>query len=71
MRYKKFIAKKGSICVDGVSLTVVEAGKDSFSVSLVNYTLEHTNLQNLAKGDKVNLEVDMLARYLEALLAKK
>ncbi len=70
-KYKKFIAKKGSICVDGVSLTVVDADADWFSVSLVGYTLRHTNLQNVAKGDKVNLEVDVLARYLEALLAKK
>ena len=69
--YKKFIAKKGSICVNGVSLTVAHAGKNWFSVSLVGYTLGHTNLQDLAKGDKVNLEVDMLARYIEALLAKK
>jgi riboflavin synthase len=68
--YKKFIAKKGSVCVNGVSLTVVEAGNDWFSVSLVNYTLEHTNLQNLAKNDKVNLEVDLLARYLDAAKAK-
>jgi riboflavin synthase len=70
-RYKKFIAKKGSVCVNGVSLTVAEAGKDWFNVALVRYTLENTNLQNLAKNDKVNLEVDMLARYLDALLAKK
>jgi riboflavin synthase len=69
--YKKFIAKKGSVCVNGVSLTVTEVGRDWFSVSLVRYTLAHTNLQNLTKGDKVNLEVDMLARYLEALIKKK
>jgi len=69
-RYKKFIAKKGSICVNGVSLTVVEASKDRFSLSLVGYTLGHTNMRDLTKGDKVNIEVDMLARYIEALLAK-
>lgn len=70
-RYKKFIAKKGSVCVNGVSLTVAGTGKDWFSVALVHYTLTHTNLQNFHKGDKVNLEVDMLARYLEALFKKK
>jgi riboflavin synthase len=70
-RYKKFIAKKGSVCVNGVSLTVVETGAHWFSVSLVSYTLNHTTMQNLAKNDKVNIEIDMLARYLEALLAKK
>ena len=71
VRYKKFIAKKGSICVNGTSLTVVETGKDWFSVSLVDYTLKHANLQNLSKGDKVNLEVDILARYLDELILKK
>jgi riboflavin synthase len=70
-RYKKFIAKKGSICVNGVSLTVVETGARWFSVSLVSYTLKHTTMQTLVKNDKVNIEIDMLARYLKALLAKK
>jgi len=60
----KLIAPKGSVAVDGVSLTVVETGKDWFSVSLVSYTLENTNLNNLKIGDKVNIETDMLAKYL-------
>ncbi len=67
-QYKKFIAKKGSIAVNGVSLTVVAAGRDWFTVSLMSYTLRHTNLQNLKKGDKVNIEVDILARYMDTLL---
>ena len=66
-QYAKFIATKGSICVNGVSLTVAAAGKNRFTVSLVSYTLRHTNLRNLTKGDKVNLEVDVIARYLDAL----
>ena len=66
-RYRKFIAGKGSISVNGVSLTVVAVGRNWFSVSLVSYTLEHTNLRNLKKGNKVNLEVDILARYLDVL----
>lgn len=65
--YKKFIAEKGSITLNGVSLTVVDVRKNDFSVSLVDYTLRHTNLRNLKKGDKVNLEVDMIARYLSSL----
>ncbi|MBI4086166.1 MAG: riboflavin synthase [Candidatus Liptonbacteria bacterium] len=65
-RYRKFIAEKGSISVNGVSLTVVAGGGNWFTVSLVSYTLEHTNLRNLKKGDKVNLETDVLARYLQA-----
>lgn len=69
-QYKKFIAAKGSICVNGVSLTVVSVGKDWCTVSLVRYTLEHTNVRNLKKGDGVNLETDIIARYLAALLKK-
>ncbi len=66
--YRKFIAKKGSITMNGTSLTVADTGTNWFSVSLVDYTLCHTALRDLAKGDKVNLEVDMLARYLAALV---
>lgn len=69
-RYRKLIAEKGSIAVNGVSLTVVDVGKNWFTVSLVSYTLAHTNLRLLKKGSKVNLEMDMLARYLGALLKK-
>ena len=67
-RYRKFIAEKGSVSVNGVSLTVVAVGRNWFTVSLVSYTLRHTNLQNLKKGDKVNIEVDILARYLDKLI---
>ncbi|HUX36067.1 MAG TPA: riboflavin synthase [Candidatus Paceibacterota bacterium] len=67
-QYAKFIAKKGSVAVNGVSLTAVETGAGWFTVSLVSYTLKHTNLQELKKGDKVNIEVDVLARYLYTLL---
>lgn len=70
--YRKFIAKKGSIAMNGASLTVVTTGKTGgkgwFTVSLVDYTLRHTALRDLGKGDMVNLEVDMLARYLAALV---
>ena len=69
-RYQKFIAEKGAIAVNGVSLTVVATSKSSFTVSLVSYTLAHTNLRYLKKSDKVNLEIDMLARYLDALKRK-
>lgn len=63
----KFIANKGSIAVNGVSLTVINASSSVFEVSLVEYTLKHTNLGNLHVSDKVNLEVDIIARYLENL----
>ena len=67
-QYRKFIAEKGSVAVNGVSLTVVATGNKWFTVSLMSYTLMYTNLQNLKKGDKVNIEVDVLSRYLYTLL---
>ncbi len=67
----RFVTPKGSIAIDGVSLTVVEAGEDVFSVSLVRHTLQQTTLDALAPGAAVNLEVDMLARYLDRLLTSR
>lgn len=64
----KFIATKGSVAIDGISLTVVDVGKDWFSVSLVSYTLENTNLGKIKKGDKVNIETDVIAKYIERLI---
>lgn len=66
-KFMKFIAEKGSAAIDGISLTVVEAGKNWFSVSLVSYTLENTNLGEIKKGENVNIEVDIIAKYLEKL----
>ncbi len=60
----KYLARKGSVAVNGVSLTVSGAGKDWFKVCLITHTLENTNLSKLKKGDKVNIEVDMMARYI-------
>ncbi len=57
------IAKKGSVTVDGVSLTVATIGKRYFEAALIPYTLKHTNLGKLKEGDFVNLEADLLARY--------
>jgi riboflavin synthase len=59
----RFVVEKGSIAVDGVSLTVVDADAKSFSVSLIPETLERTTLGSVNEGDPVNLEVDMLAKY--------
>ena len=64
----RYVVEKGFIAVDGVSLTVVECDEESFLVSVVEYTLKHTNLGHLAPGDPVNLEVDILAKYVERLL---
>lgn len=63
----RYIARKGSVAVDGVSLTVNAVDGDSFEVNLIPHTLGATTLQNLQTGAKVNLEVDMLARYVERL----
>jgi riboflavin synthase len=68
-----YIVQKGFIAVDGVSLTVVDADANatSFTVSLVGYTRQHTNLGGKKPGDVVNLEVDILAKYVERLMGAK
>jgi riboflavin synthase len=63
-----FVVAKGSVTVNGVSLTVNAVDKCRFSVNLIPHTLEHTNLGALQAGDKVNLETDILGRYVERLL---
>jgi len=63
-----YIARKGSICIDGVSLTVNEVDGPSFTINIVPYTLEVTNASDWKPGLRVNLEVDIVARYLERLL---
>lgn len=59
---------KGSICVNGVSLTVVESHKNSFSVAIIPYTYEHTNFHLLKGGDQVNLEFDVIGKYVSKIL---
>lgn len=63
----KYIAVKGSICVNGVSLTVNSIANDIFSINLIPHTLENTTLKSLASGHPVNLEVDQIARYVERM----
>jgi riboflavin synthase len=63
----RYIAHKGSVCVDGVSLTVNAVDDDGFEVALIPHTLAHTNLHALQPGTAVNIEVDLLARYVERL----
>ena len=64
----RYVVPKGSICVDGVSLTVVDVGADSFTVSLIPETLTRTTLGSRQPGDRVNLETDLIARHVEKLL---
>ncbi len=66
-----YIARKGSMCIDGVSLTVNRVKADTFEVNLIPHTLKFTTLKRLAPGANVNLEVDLIARYLERLLTEK
>jgi riboflavin synthase len=65
----RYVARKGSVALDGVSLTVNAVERQEFEVNLVPHTLAETTLGGLAVGDRVNLEVDLIARYTERLLA--
>ena len=67
-RFMRYIVAKGFVAVDGISLTVVQKRSSSFTVSVIPYTLENTTLKARRVGDIVNLEVDILAKYVESLL---
>ncbi|MBS1564542.1 MAG: riboflavin synthase [Bacteroidetes bacterium] len=62
--FAPLLIEKGSVAVNGISLTVFNLGMDSFSVAIIPYTYEHTNLRYLKPGDEVNLEFDMLGKYI-------
>ncbi|MCY3759912.1 MAG: riboflavin synthase [Gemmatimonadetes bacterium] len=65
---RRFVAGKGSVAVDGISLTVVEVSETSFTAAIIPHTLRNTNLSERRAGDAVNLEIDVLARYVARLL---
>lgn len=67
----KYIATKGSICVDGVSLTVNAVDSEGFEVALIPHTVSHTAFSSTRVGDPVNLEIDLVARYVERLLSAR
>jgi riboflavin synthase len=67
----KYVVVKGPITIDGVSLTIIDKSPETFSVSLVEFTQEHTNLLQRASGDRVNLESDIIARYVGELLDER
>ena len=69
--YKKYIVEKGSIAIDGISLTVAKKYKDRFSVVILPYTLENTTLKIKKVEDLFNLEVDILAKYVESIISKE
>jgi len=70
-RLMPYIVEKGFVAVDGISLTVVNKGAASFTVSVIPYTLNHTNLGEKARGGGVNLEADIVAKYIESLLSRQ
>ncbi len=63
--------EKGSVCINGVSLTVVDSRDDGFSVAIIPYTYAHTNFRQLAVGDRVNLEFDVIGKYLAKIMQKR
>ena len=68
--FARYVARKGSVCVDGVSLTINEVSGNTFDLNIIPHTAETTTIGDYAVGTTVNIEVDLLARYVERLLAK-
>lgn len=68
-QYAALVVPKGSICINGISLTVVDSEPHNLSVAIIPYTYAHTNLQFLKPGDSVNLEFDVLGKYVKRVLA--
>lgn len=66
---KYITVEKGSVCINGVSLTVVDSAKNNFSVAIIPFTWEHTNFKNLKSGDRVNIEFDIIGKYVARLLS--
>ena len=69
-RLMRYIVEKGFVAVDGISLTVVKRGASSFTLSVIPYTLQNTNLQEKVTGDRINLEADIVAKYVENMVAR-
>jgi len=70
-KYAKYLIPVGSICVDGTSLTTARLSNESFTVAIIPYTYENTIFQNYSEGKIVNLEFDVIGKYIESLLKKK
>jgi len=63
-KFSNLVIEKGSICINGISLTVFAVKKKTFKVAIIPYTLEHTNIKTLSVGDKVNIEFDLVGKYI-------
>ena len=68
-KFASLIIEKGSITVNGISLTIFNVSSDSFTVAIIPYTMEHTNLSQLKKGDLVNIEFDMIGKYVNRIVS--
>ena len=70
-KVKSLIIEKGSICINGVSLTIVETNQKNFSVAIIPHTFKHTNFSSLKKGDNVNIEFDMLGKHIQKIISNQ
>ncbi len=70
-RHNRYVIEKGSVAIDGISLTVNSVTEDSFSVAIIPHTLDMTTLKDLKVGTRVNIETDIIGKYVERLLGKK
>ena len=68
---RKYLVEKGSVCLDGISLTVASISETQFTIALIPHTLGVTSWENSRVGDQVNLEVDIMAKYIENMMSKK
>jgi len=66
-KFSRLVIEKGSICLNGISLTIFNVKKTRFDIAVIPYTFEHTNIQSIKPGDKVNLEFDMIGKYVARL----
>jgi riboflavin synthase len=71
VRLRAFLVAKGSVAVDGISLTVNACRRDGFSVAIIPFTLRHTNLQARSLGDKVNIETDLIGKYVHSFMSRR
>lgn len=67
--FSSLMIEKGSICINGISLTAFNVGRNSFRVAIIPYTFEHTNISQVREGQQVNLEFDMMGKYIERRLS--
>ena len=70
-RYARYLIEKGSVAIDGISLTVNTVSDDGFSINIIPHTADHTTLRYRSPGDEVNIEADLIGKYVERLLAGK